>query len=136
MIKTLAIVVGLVFLLVGIAGFIPGLSPEHTDGNRYVLGIFEANTVHNLIHILTGLLAIGAGMASARYSRLYFQAFGVVYALVAIIGLVQGDTVLGLFDVNGADNALHVVLAVLLLAIGFGVPREADERAETRAATA
>ncbi len=52
----------------------------------------------------------------------FVAVFGVVYTIVAIVGLVQGDTVLGLFAVNAAENILHVLLAVVFLAIGFALP--------------
>ncbi len=52
--------------------------------------------------------------------RLYFKVFGVVYALVTVIGFAQGDTVLSLITVNVADNLLQVAIAVSALALGFG----------------
>jgi hypothetical protein len=124
MIKTLSIAVGAVFLLVGIAGLIPALSPLQDDGHRAVLGIFQTDGLHNIIHLLSGAAGVLAGLASAKASRLYFQIFGAVYALVTVVGFVQGDTVLGLIHVNAADNFLHLALAVLLLGIGFGVRDE------------
>jgi hypothetical protein len=122
MIKKLAVLVGAVFLLVGILGFIPAFSPEHSDGMRYLLGLFMVGGVHNAIHLLSGVAALAAGLTgSEKYSQLYFRVFGSVYALVTVIGFIQKTTVLGIFHVNTADNFLHLFLAVVILGIGFGL---------------
>ena len=104
---------GVVLTLVGIAGFVPGLTDR-----GILLGIFHVDSLHSIIHIVSGLAALAAawGMYS---SRLYFQVFGVVYAVVAVVGFVQGDTVLGIIGVNMADNLLHVVIAAIALYTGF-----------------
>jgi hypothetical protein len=121
MIKNLAFLFGAVFLLVGILGFIPAVTPMHSDGMRYLLGLFMVGGVHNAVHLLSGVAAIAGGLASEKYAQLYFRVFGSVYLLVTIVGFIQKTTVLGLFHVNTADNFLHLVLAVVILAVGFGV---------------
>lgn len=117
--QKLAWVFAIVFIAVGILGFVPGIT-----SSGHLLGIFEVDMVHNIIHLLSGIVAALAAMSSAAHARLYFKVFGVVYALVAVIGLVQGSTVLGLIGVNMADNLLHIVIAVAALAIGFMGGRE------------
>ena len=114
MVQKLAWVFAVVFIVVGIGGFIPGLTV-----NGHLLGIFEVNALHNVIHLLSGIAAAIAAATSAKYARLYFKVFGVVYALVTVIGFVQGDTLLGLIGVNLADNILHLAIAALALFIGF-----------------
>ena len=114
MIRKIAWVFALVFLLVGALGFVPGVTE---DG--MLLGIFEVDMVHNLVHLATGLVAALVALASDKYSRLFFQVFGVVYAAVAVIGFVQGDTVLGLIHANMADHILHVAIAAVSLYVGF-----------------
>lgn len=104
-------VFGVILLLVGILGFVPGVT-----SSGYLLGIFEVDIVHNIIHLLTGILALAFASGAPRE---FFKIFGIVYLLVAVVGIVQGDTVFGLFDVNGADHVLHVVIAVVALAVGF-----------------
>ncbi len=123
MLKKLSTVFGVVFLAIGVLGFVPGV----TTADGLLLGIFQVSPLHNVIHILSGVAALLA-MKSEDYAQLYFRVFGAVYALVAIVGLVQGTTVLGLIDVNAADNILHVVLAVAILGIGFGVPKDGASR--------
>lgn len=125
MIKNVAMIFGAVFLLIGILGLIPAATPDDQ-----LLGLFQVDGVCNVIHVLSGVLAIGAAMTSEKYARLYFQAFGAVYALVTVIGFLDGETVLGLFHVNTADNFLHLSLAVIMLAIGFGV-KETDSQTTT-----
>lgn len=119
MLKKLSILFGVVFLAVGVLGFVPGI----TTSDNLLLGIFQVGALHNLIHILSGVAALVAGTKSEDYAQLYFRIFGVVYAVVAVVGIIQSDTVLGLIDINLADNLLHVVLAVAILGIGFGVPK-------------
>lgn len=114
-IQRLAMLFGVVFLAIGVLGFIPGIT-----SNGRLLGIFEVNTLHNVIHLLSGVVAIAASKASASASFVFFKVFGIVYLLVAVVGFVQGTTVLGLFGVNLADNLLHTVIALASLVIGFG----------------
>lgn len=120
MLKKFSLIFGIVFLLIGILGFVPGASSTDADGMQLLLGLFMVGTIHNTIHLASGVVALFAA-SSERYAKWYLQIFGIVYALVAIVGFVQGNTVLGLFSVNMADNLLHVALAVLLLGTGFGL---------------
>lgn len=118
MLKKLAMLFGVVFVAVGLLGFVPGV----TDDKDMLLGIFQVDGLHNVIHLLSGLAALLA-TKSEDMAQMYFRLFGAVYALVAVVGFVQGDTVLGLLDVNMADNLLHTALAVALLGVGFGVAK-------------
>lgn len=130
MLKTIALVFGIVFTLIGILGFIPAFK---TDGNL-LFGLFEIDAVHNIIHLLSGLAALLAATSEA-YSQLYLRLFGVVYGIVTIIGFMQGDTVFGLFAINTADNFLHVVLTLGLLGAGFGIPRHESNVTTTTTTT-
>ena len=113
--KTIAIVFGIVLLLAGIAGFVPALTP----GGK-LLGIFAVNTMHNIVHVATGIVALITGFASDRAAKIYFQIFGIVYAIVAVLGFVTGDgLLLGLITNNTADTWLHVAIAVVALFLGF-----------------
>jgi hypothetical protein len=115
MTKLYALVFGIVLTLVGIVGFIPGLAP---NGN--LLGIFAIDSLHNVVHLLSGLVGLAAALtAGAKYARLYAGVFGVVYGLVTVIGFIQGTTVLGLIHVNLADNLLHTAIAIVSLAVFF-----------------
>jgi hypothetical protein len=121
--KTAALVLGFVFIIVGVLGYVPNpiVGPS---------GIFVTNTVHNLIHIGSGIVLL-LGAYSSLGSSVALKIIGVVYAIVAVLGfLMPGDMMLGMVAMNGADRWLHVALAIVILYAGFGLP------AETRAAIA
>lgn len=108
--KTVTWILSIVLVLVGILGFV----------NDPVLGLFEVDTVHNVIHLLSGIVGILAVSSGESYARLFLIVFGIVYALVTIIGFVNGGNILGLFQVNDADNYLHAAIAIVCLGVGFG----------------
>lgn len=110
MARLYAAVLGAVFVLVGILGFL---------GDTKLFGIFEVNTVHNLIHLVSGAVALLAAWRGLGYARLYARVFGAIYALVTILGLVLGGDILGIIHVNAADNALHALIAIATLLVGF-----------------
>lgn len=128
MAKLVVSVLGAVFVLIGILGFIEPLTPDDK-----VLGLFAVNGLHNVIHLLSGVVALIAASSEAT-ARLYGKVFGVVYALVTVLGfLMVGDgSILGLIPINQADNVLHIFLTVVLLYVGFGT--EGESRGRTRSA--
>ena len=114
--KLYAQVLGAVLALVGILGFVPALSLNSNN----LLGIFAIDPLHNIIHLLSGIVGLSAGfLSSGHYARLYAGVFGAVYGLVTIVGFIQGTTVLGLIRVNAADNFLHTAIAAASLAVFF-----------------
>jgi hypothetical protein len=117
MIKTAALLFGIVFLLIGILGFVPAVTPD----NGMLLSIFHVNNAHNIVHLASGVVFLLCGMAGGGPSRTFFQVFGIIYAVVALSGFYYGDnTLLGIISNNTADTWLHVVLAVVMLFLGFG----------------
>lgn len=100
--------------LIGIMGFIPATAP---DG--HVLGIFEVDLVHNLIHLGSALAFAVAASTSDELSHTVFKVFAVVYGLVMVIGFIQQDTILGLFEINNADNFLHLAITAVAAYVGF-----------------
>jgi hypothetical protein len=135
---------GLSLLLAGILGFIVDSSFDTGDGinGGKLLSIFEVNGIHNLVHIASGLLLLAASPKRAS-AKTVAIAFGLVYGIVTIIGLIDGETVLGLIPVNPADNVLHIALSLLGLAAGFmsrgsddvpvNEPRTVGDKREDRA---
>jgi Domain of unknown function (DUF4383) len=116
MLKKAAIALGVVFVAVGLLGFVSAVAP-----NGRLLGVFEVNTAHNLVHLATGVIALLVGFASEAAARLFFQVFGVIYAVVAALGFFYGNQpLLGVVANNMADAGLHVVIAVVALYLGFG----------------
>lgn len=122
MVRNFAKIFGAVFLLIGVLGFVPALTPD----NR-LLGLFEVNGLHNIIHLASGAAALLAGFGSYGASKTYFKVFGVIYALVTLLGFVYGDRdILGLVAHNMADTWLHVAISAAALYLGFGYT-EPDE---------
>jgi hypothetical protein len=122
MLKRIAIVFGAIFLLIGILGFIPGVTPVSADGDHgRLFGVFAVDTPHNLVHILTGIVAIACGLMSEAASRMYFRIFGIIYALVAVMGFFYGrDPLMGFMAHNMPDAILHTAVAIVALFLGFG----------------
>lgn len=113
--KKVALVLGVVFALVGVLGMM-GTSIVGAHG------MFMTNMTHDLVHLVSGLLLIFVALKSAGSAATVLKVLGVVYLLVAVLGFVMGgDMILGLIATNGADNLLHVVLGIVLLGAGFMV---------------
>ena len=129
-----AYIAGAVLVLAGIIGFFADSSFDtgsNINGDK-LLGILEVNGIHNLVHIATGLLLLAVAPKRAT-ARLGVLGFGAAYALVTVIGLIDGQTVLGLLPVNPADNILHIALTAAALLAGFA--SSADDTHGARART-
>lgn len=136
--RTFARLYGIVFLIVGIAGFIPGITPPHqhpglmiTAASGNELGLFPVNVLHNLVHIAFGIWGIVAasGFVAARF---YFRAVAVVYALLTVMGLIPAtNTAFGLVPIYGHDVWLHALLA--LVAAYFGFSRQSTQTTKAAA---
>ena len=120
--RTAAFVLGIVFLIVGVLGYVPNPIVGHTsDGGP---AIFVTNNLHNLVHIISGILLL-IGVYTALTPSLALKILGIVYAIVAVLGFVMmkgGDGMMFGIQMNMLDHWLHVVLAIVLLAAGFGLP--------------
>ncbi len=111
----LAKLTGTIFILIGILGFVPGITHE-----GLLVGIFAVDGVHNLIHLATGIIALIMVRKDQKFTRYFFQIIGLVYLAVALLGFAHGDApILGMIANNEADSWLHLVLSVVLLYIGF-----------------
>jgi hypothetical protein len=135
-IRNFALVFGVVFLLVGIAGFIPALvSPVHEghpdltidSGYGLLLGLFPVNILHNLVHVLFGVWGL-ASFRSASGALMYARGVAIIYAVLTVAGLVPGlQTLFGLTPLFGNDIWLHAALA--LIAAYFGWVYKGDRSA-------
>ena len=114
--KNILTIFGVIFLAIGVLGFV----------NNPLLGIFEVDALHNIIHILTGALALVAVSMGRGAMSTFSKIFGIIYGLVAVLGFISGTTVLGLIPVNLADNVLHLVIAVVFLYLGFGQGKDSS----------
>lgn len=111
MAKRITLVLGVILTLVGLLGFF----------NNPVIGLFNTNALHNIVHLATGILAIVFAMQSDASAIMFNKVFGVIYAIVAILGFIAPGFMSDLLNVNGADNVLHVILAVIFLYVGFAM---------------
>jgi hypothetical protein len=117
--RVFCLVVGATLVLVGVLGFIAESAFDTgggVDGENLI--IFEVNGWHNLVHIASGLFLL-ALMRRHDTARLAALSFGAIYGVVTLIGLIDGEDVLGLFPVNPADNVLHIVLTLAAFAAGL-----------------
>jgi Domain of unknown function (DUF4383) len=130
---TVARLFGVAFLLVGILGFIPGITSDAPgdfvgeDSEAELLGIFAVSVLHNIVHLLFGI----AGLALARTwdgARLFLVGGGVIYLLLWIVGLIGG---LEWLPSNSADYWLHFVLGITMLGAGFLLGRNGRMTAAT-----
>lgn len=119
MLKKVSMVFGVVFLLVGLLGFVPGVTTTSSDGMQLLLGIFMVDALHNSVHIIFGLLGLWGAMNN-KYAKWYLVGSGVVYALLAVVGFFD-TSLFGIMKTNMADTWLHLVLAVALLGAGLGL---------------
>jgi len=118
--RTAGLVIGIVFILVGILGFIPNPLVSPT-------GLFAVNTLHNIVHLVSGAVIL-AGVYSFG-AAMGLRIIGVVYAIVAILGLAMGGDMMFGIAMNMADHWLHVALAIVILLAGFALPAGHAEHA-------
>ncbi len=126
MVRTVALLFGIVFLAVGILGFVPATAEPAThegltmtQNSAMLLGLFPVNLLHNVVHILFGLWGLAA-YRSVGGSIGYFRAVAVIYALLTVLGLLpQTNTLFGLVPLHGNDVWLHAVLAIVAAYFGF-----------------
>ncbi|ELP69047.1 DUF4383 domain-containing protein [Streptomyces turgidiscabies] len=120
-----SLLVGVVFLLVGLLGFVPGITTHYDtmtfashESGAELLGLFQVSVLHNLVHLAFGV----AGVVMARTAsgaRTFLLAGGAVYLVLWLYGLFVGhDSAANFVPLNTADNRLHFVLALGMIALG------------------
>ena len=119
MVRRVAMVFGIVFLLLGILGLISpgGMSMGADPAPAMILGLFPVNLLHNIVHLLFGVWGLIASRSFAG-AKMYAQVGGVIYIVLAICGLVI-PTTFGLLPNGGSDVWLHAVLGLVLAGVGF-----------------
>jgi 4-hydroxybenzoate polyprenyltransferase len=130
--RLVAVIVAAVFLVLGILGFIPGITTDYDtmqfaghESEAMLFGIFQVSVLHNAVHLLFGVV----GLILARTvlgARWFLIGGGIIYAVLWIYGLiVDPDTTANFVPLNTADNWLHFGLAVGMIALGLLVPAAA-----------
>ena len=128
LVQNVAGLVGIVFLLVGIAGFIPGLTTNLYDGLEFagndgtaeLLGIFQVSVLHNIVHGLFGLAGLALA-ATPSGARTYLIGGGAIYLALFVIGIVGGGDWI---PVDDADNWLHLLFGAAMTGLGVLTTRE------------
>jgi uncharacterized protein DUF4383 len=127
--RTVAAVLGVVYVLVGVIGFLPDplvQASTTASATGALLGVFPINPLHNVVHLVIGASLLYASMATAT-AVMVSRVIGVVYVVVGLLGLVSPNG-FGLLPLGGADIFLHLGTGGVLLAVGFmntGAPRTA-----------
>jgi hypothetical protein len=130
--QTFARIYGIVFLIVGVGGFIPGLTQPHDHpnvtmqaGSGMELGLFPVNALHNIVHILFGAWGLFAAR-TIDAARGYARVVAIAYGVLTLMGLIPAtNTTFGLVPIYGHDVWLHALLAVVAAYFGF-VRREGN----------
>ncbi|MGV0722578.1 DUF4383 domain-containing protein [Mycolicibacterium elephantis] len=125
-----AIAVGGIFLLVGVLGFIPGVTTDYDmltfaghHSEAALLGVFNVSVLHNIVHLLFGVLGLALS-GTFNGARGFLLGGGVVYALLWLYGLIiDFDSAANFVPLNTADNWLHLGLAGGMLALGLVLGR-------------
>ncbi|GGH44226.1 DUF4383 domain-containing protein [Microbacterium album] len=130
-----ALIYGIVFLIVGLGGFIPGLTTNIESlefaghgSEAMLMGIFQVSILHNVVHLLYGVVGVAAAKAFGA-SKHYLIWGGAVYGVLWLYGLVvPHDHDANFVPLNTADNWLHFVLAVTMIALGVLLGRDRATR--------
>lgn len=117
-VQTVALVFGVVFILIGLLGFLTDGGMEMgVEDPGLVLGLFPVNLLHNLVHLAFGAWGIAASRthpAAVQYCRIA----GIIYLVLVVLAFVD-PTTFGLVPIGGNDIWLHAILAVALAGVGF-----------------
>lgn len=113
--RAFAYIIGIVFLIIGVAGFVPNLVIE-----EHLVVVFHVNFWLNTLHVASGIFALLAGFSPRVILRLYYQIFGVLYAILALLGFIYGEReILDFLASNSPDTWFHVIVAIACLILGY-----------------
>lgn len=124
-----SLLVGATFLLVGILGFVPGITQGEiafagVDSDAMLLGIFAVSVLHNLVHLLFGVVGLTAAR-TAQASKGFLVGAGVVYLVLFAYGMVVDKASDANFvPLNAADDWLHLALGALMVVLGLALTGE------------
>lgn len=130
-VQAAALLVGVVFLLVGVLGFVPGITTHYGEmsfaahhSEAKLLGVFQVSVLHNLVHLAFGVAGVTLSRSASR-ARTYLLVGGAVYLVLWLYGMViEGDSAANFVPVNSADNWLHLILGLGMVAAGALLTRE------------
>jgi len=143
LLRTAAAVVGAVFLVVGVAGFIPGITTNfdeiefagHMSGAE-LLGVFQVSILHNIVHLLFGVVGLlAASRRTSDAAKAYLIGGGAIYLVLWLYGLlIDRGSDSNFVPLNDADNWLHLGLGVGMIGLGVLLDRAGSDRDSGRRA--
>ena len=119
-VQTVALVFGLIYLAVGILGFLPFAGGSFTQEPHNVLGLISINLLHNIVHLLIGIGGLAA-FTSLSNSRTYCQVAGGILVLLGVLGIFVSNP-FGIVPIGGFDIAIHLLTGAVLAYFGFAAP--------------
>ncbi len=139
-IRRFALILGIIYLVVGIAGFVPPLLREPAAAapnltvntlQGYLLGLFPVNILHTLFHLAIGIWGVVAARRLGA-SVLYARSLAIIYGVLAVMGLIPNlNTVFGLLPLYGHDIWLHAITALVAAYFGFAIRHETETQRAT-----
>jgi hypothetical protein len=141
-IQSVALAVGVVFLLVGILGFVPGITSNYDDlkfaghgSDAQLLGLFDTSVLHNIVHLLFGV----AGIVLSKTwdgARTFLVGGGAIYLVLFVYGAIfHGEAGSNWIPVNWADNVLHLALGAGMVVLGVVLGKDAVRKGTPVTAT-
>jgi len=119
MTKTVALVFGAVYTLVGLAGFIPALGGSMNMTPSTLLGIAQVNVLHNAVHLIIGICGLTMAKTEEQAGT-FCKTFGIVLLLIGVLGFIAPDP-LGVLPIGGGDIWIHLISGVILTYVGFAM---------------
>ncbi|GHJ54940.1 DUF4383 domain-containing protein [Micromonospora chersina] len=134
-VRRAAATLGVIFLVIGVLGFIPGITTDYYDlkfaghdSEAKLLGLFQVSVLHNIVHLLYGV----AGLLLSRTvpgARTFLIGGGAIYLVIWLYGVVvDHNSGANFIPLNGADNWLHFLLGVGMIALGLLLTRNRNRR--------
>lgn len=126
--RLVGIIFGAVFILVGLLGFTatPTIGWVATEGGL-LIGVFEVNPLHNVIHVIIGAALLIAGLAGVTAAKATNATIGAIYLLLGIIGFFIMDTQFNYLALNTNDHFLHLATAIVLLVVALAADKTAKQ---------
>src|SRR5437879_8140577 len=116
-VRMAALAFGAIYLAAGVLGFLPFLGGSFTMTNTKLLGLFNINLLHNLVHVVIGIAGLAA-VTSLPNARRFCQVVGVVLLVLGVLGVFVANP-LGLLYIGELDIPLHLVSGAVLAYFGF-----------------
>lgn len=117
MTKTIATLFGVIYLIVGVAGFFPQLGGSMSMTSNTLLGVASVNVLHNIVHLIIGLAGLSGGRTDAGAAS-FGKTFGVILIVIGLLGFLTPN-LLGILPIGGYDIWIHLVTGAVLAYVGF-----------------